>query len=78
MLNRVGREITGAELSRLMGVAPTAMNNRLSVLGSYGLASSRVDGRCTFWIATPTILQKRTNREHGKSLKGSREKEEKR
>lgn len=44
-LLRLGREITGAELGRLMGVKPTAMNNRLARLEEIGVAVSRRWGR---------------------------------
>ena len=50
------REVTGAELGVIMGVAGTAMNNRLSVLEKHGLATKRQWGR--------KVLYQSKNREH--------------
>lgn len=44
-LAALGREVSGAELGRLMGVAPTAMSNRLDRLEDHGLVTSRRHGR---------------------------------
>jgi hypothetical protein len=50
-LASLGREATGAELARLVGIKPTAMNNRLAALERLGLASSRRFGRKRFFTA---------------------------
>jgi hypothetical protein len=46
------RDVSGAEMGRLMGVAATAMNNRLAKLEEFGLATSRVSGRQRLYTAT--------------------------
>lgn len=52
ILRNLGGEVTGAELSRQFGIAPTAMNNRLVILERMGLAVSRAYGRKKFYRAT--------------------------
>lgn len=59
------REIHGAALARVVGIEPTAMNNRLATLGWMGLATSRVEGRNRLWTAT--IPQKRERTENAES-----------
>jgi DNA-binding MarR family transcriptional regulator len=51
-LVKVG-ETTGAELGPLMGIKPTAMNNRLARLEKHGLATSRRWGRKRLFRAKP-------------------------
>lgn len=45
VLRAMGREANGVELAALMGVKPTAMNNRLASLERHGLVTSRRYGR---------------------------------
>ena len=45
----LGREVTGAELGRLMGVKGPAMNNRLARLERLGLVTSRRQGKRRFF-----------------------------
>ena len=51
-LKKIGIEITGAELGRRLGVAPTAMNNRLAWLANNLLATARPYGRKVYYQAT--------------------------
>jgi hypothetical protein len=45
MVRRARREVTGAELARIEGCKPTAMNMRLAALERIGLLVSRRYGR---------------------------------
>jgi|HubBroStandDraft_4_1064222.scaffolds.fasta_scaffold00070_5 DNA-binding transcriptional ArsR family regulator len=51
-LKRQSREINGADLARIIGANPTAVNNRLTALERMGLATGRVYGRQRLWKAT--------------------------
>jgi Mn-dependent DtxR family transcriptional regulator len=44
-LRELGKEMSGAELAKDMGIQPTAMNNRLSRIEQHGLIQSRRWGR---------------------------------
>lgn len=52
-----GEEVTGAEFGRTMKIKPTAMNNRLKQLASYGLLVARPHGRKTFYRVADAIAK---------------------
>jgi len=55
LLTSHGKEATGAELSKVAGCKPTAMNNRLARLQDMGLVESRQYGRLRlFRVPDPT------------------------
>lgn len=49
------QEMSGADMARLMGVPPTAMNNRLVALERHGLATSRRYGRKRLFRAATLV-----------------------
>jgi len=51
LLRRQKKEIHGAELARIDGCNPTAMNNRLEYLADHGFATSRTYGRKKLYLA---------------------------
>lgn len=51
LLRRQRAEKTGAELARIAGCKPTAMNNRLVWLEHHGMAVGRAYGRSRYWTA---------------------------
>jgi DNA-binding Lrp family transcriptional regulator len=51
MLLQRKRPISGADLARVAGINPTAMNNRLVELEKLGLATGTWAGRKRLWVS---------------------------
>lgn len=51
MLRKQRRELNGAQLAKIAGIEPTAMNNRLAWLEGAGLANGRWNNRERLWKA---------------------------